>query len=554
MPPNNVGFNIGLACTVGGYALSNAGIRCAGTDQATPTPPGYTPTPCPGAPTPCRAYVFALSPTGVLRWTSCLGGGTTNCYLSAEAYVGAALLDHNGASYVSDDSFLTSFNALGTPNPGWVPTPLPLPSPTPQVGQVNNPAAAVVSWNMTDSGYLVGQAYAGYMLALNPNNGQVTGQVDLRDTLILNGTATPGRFISTNTASVAGNRVYSVTQFCPDSMTPSACATPLNYNDGRLYAFDVDPATGILAVAWYWDFDNYAGSSGAVGSGPSGASPMVFPTGTAPPGNLIYTDGALLMATATPGAGGSTPTPVVDPLLFAVKDNCATLSVFPTVTPTTIAGATATNTPQPATSTPTGCMGSGNPSAPTNPWTDDLYAQFGQPRLCGEPPLLTYKGIQTAFALDPRSTPGAGWIWGSARCADDLLQLSAQTGQMTDDINIGNPGTGGTPTPIAPADMQGYGPASALLTAPNGPYGDGDPVMFLGVDHNPLPAHGTTYVLAIDLKHHALLWRAPGVGPTSDSALDEAEAAQYPIAVTATGKMVLVAPQYDGTIQGLQWP
>jgi hypothetical protein len=219
----------GLGCTV-----APALAVCAGTN---PT----------GALSYDQPYVYALDPaTGRRLWDS----GTR---LNGLAMRGAPLIDSAGNSYVSDSNTVVSFSVSGTVR--W---------------QVPNPAhSALISINLVADGYLVGQGIGGPLVVLDPATGQATGTLWLRATL---GGQT-GTFITLNTVSVSGNRVYVVTHFCPDS--GCAWAQPI-FAPGRLFAVDV--VAGVPHIAWSWGFE-----------GASGGSPLTVSSGGS---TTIYFDGA----------------------------------------------------------------------------------------------------------------------------------------------------------------------------------------------------------------------------------------------------------------------
>lgn len=132
-------------------------------------------------------------------------------------------------SYVSDNNYLVSFSVSGTlrwrtPNPTHVP---------------------LISFNVTNDGHLVGQGASGWVLAVDPASGLLTGSLLLTDTIA----GVSGTFISANTVSVAGNRLYTVTQFCASTGCPDPQTT---FEQGRLYAIDV--VQGVPRIAWHWDF------------------------------------------------------------------------------------------------------------------------------------------------------------------------------------------------------------------------------------------------------------------------------------------------------------
>lgn len=195
-----------------------------------------------------QPYLFALDPaTGRQLWNS-------GAYLNGTVSQGAPLIDAGGNSYVSDNNYLASFDANG--NSRW---------------RVPNPARTpMISLNVTADGHLVGQGTKGPLLAVSPSNGAITGQILLTDTV----DGQTGAFITLNTVSVAGNRVYTVTEFCPGA----ACSNPLaTFSQGRLYAIDI--VNGVPRVAWHWDF-----------AGPSGGSPLTIISSMGVP--TIYFDGA----------------------------------------------------------------------------------------------------------------------------------------------------------------------------------------------------------------------------------------------------------------------
>lgn len=242
-----------------------------------------------------RPYAFAFDPA--------TGASPANSGLAVNGSVdyGAPLIDAVGNTYASDDNYLVSIGANAQPR--W---------------RAPNPAgSAMLSWNLTSDGYLVGQGFRGPVLVVDPNTGTVTGQLPLSDTV--NGVA--GSYVTINTLSVVGNRLYTVTQFCPTQVC-STSTIPITYTLGRLYAIDV--VHGVPQEAWHWDF-----------AGPSGASPLTIPgPGPGPAGNTVYFDGA--------GLRQGDPH---HPWLFALQD--------------------------------TGTM------TPTLLWADDLKAKFGSPYIRG---------------------------------------------------------------------------------------------------------------------------------------------------------------------------
>src|SRR5579885_2453577 len=195
---------------------SGAGLGCSA---------GITFTVCAGKnPTGSSAYdlpyVYALrATTGQLLWNS-------GHLLNGSVNWGAPLIDAGGNTYVADDNYIASFDAGGALR--W---------------RVPNPAqAAPTSLNMTAGGYLVGQGRIGPVVVVDPATGRVTGSLLLQDTI--NGTS--GIFATINTVTVPGNRVYTVTQFCPST----GCAqTFTTFSPGRLYAIDV--IQGVPHVAWH---------------------------------------------------------------------------------------------------------------------------------------------------------------------------------------------------------------------------------------------------------------------------------------------------------------
>ncbi len=201
-------------------------------------------------------YVFALDLKGHLLWDS-------RRLLNAFSGGGAPLLDSQDNVYVSDNNWIVSFTPEGVVR--W---------------QTPNPAKAVlVSLNLLSSGYLVGQAGLdaqgrGLIVTINPQTGAIADRVDLTDTV--NGV--PGEWGTSNTVSVVGNRLYTVTQFVPSSQ--SAANLP---HYGRLYAVDVD-ADGHLHPVWSFPFQ-----------GPSGASPLAI---AGSQGTTIYFDGTGTMVGA----------------------------------------------------------------------------------------------------------------------------------------------------------------------------------------------------------------------------------------------------------------
>ena len=109
----------------------------------------------------------------------------------------APLIDDAGNSYVSDNNYLVSFSPGGRTR--W---------------RVPNPAGvALLSFNLTADGDLVGQGSSGTVVVADPRTG-VTHTLLLQDTIA----GMHGIFLTRNTVSVRGNRLYTVTQFCPDAM------------------------------------------------------------------------------------------------------------------------------------------------------------------------------------------------------------------------------------------------------------------------------------------------------------------------------------------------
>lgn len=220
---------IGLGCSTAGRLAV-----CAGTSPTDPF--SYGP-----------AYVSGIDAlTGHRLWTS-------GSQLNGTVVYGAPLIDQWGNSYVSDDNYLMSFTVAGVVR--W---------------KVPNPAgAAFFSFNLTSSGYLVGQGRAGPLVVADPRTGAVTGQLLMTDTV----DGVSGVYEANNSVSVMGNRVYITTQFCPfTGCLPGTGA----FTPGRLYAVDV--VNGVPRVAWHWDY-----------AGPSGASPLTI---LEPGGTTIYFDGA----------------------------------------------------------------------------------------------------------------------------------------------------------------------------------------------------------------------------------------------------------------------
>jgi hypothetical protein len=247
----NVVYNHSLTCATGPqFAL------CAG--HGTTMTPLYD-----------RPYVFALDPsTGHMLWN-------TRTYLSDQG--GAPLIDANGNSYLSDSDYLASFDSQG--NLRW---------------RVANPAGGRLnSFNLTQDGYLVGQGPLGPLVVVDPTSGAIAGQLLLTDTV----DGIQGFYATNNTVAVVGNRVYTVTQFCP----MLGCTPPSGtISAGRLYAIDV--VDGRPQVAWYWAFE-----------GGSTASPLAV---AGPTATTLYFDGKGLNELAPHR-----------PWLFAVQDAGSTANL-----------------------------------------------------------------------------------------------------------------------------------------------------------------------------------------------------------------------------------
>ena len=171
----------------------------------------------------------------------------------------AALVDSFNNIYVADNNNIFKFSPFGvliwrTPNPA---------NSTP------------FSLNVTSEGNLFGYGQSGSAWLVNQASGLVLSTLNLTGRVgNKNGT-----YITVNTASISGNRIYIATQFSSNSKY------------GRLYA--LDSTNEVLNVAWTWDF-----------GGVTGGSPTIS-------GNRIYFDGRRINAT-----DNSTGL-----FLFAVQDN-----------------------------------------------------------------------------------------------------------------------------------------------------------------------------------------------------------------------------------------
>ncbi|MBI1922883.1 hypothetical protein HYR99_01395 [Candidatus Poribacteria bacterium] len=183
-------------------------------------------------------YVYVLNFDGTIRWHSGL-------LLNGQVWKGGALIDELENVYVADNNVAIKFAKDGTiiwstPHPG---------------------GSSPISFNITDEGLLVAAGEKGPVWLANRNSGAIVGQRLL--TAELDGNS--GTFVTRNTPSVYGTRVYLLTEFLRDD----GAEDEKGY--GRLYALET--SGGQLNVLWFFEF-----------GGPSGASPTVI-------GDRIYFDG-----------------------------------------------------------------------------------------------------------------------------------------------------------------------------------------------------------------------------------------------------------------------
>lgn len=184
-------------------------------------------------------YVRALNANGTVKWTSESQIGNTQ--------KSAPLIDASDNVYIADDNYFVKFNKDGG-----------------VVWKKANPArSAPFSFNVTDEGLLVGAGQTGPIWLASQSTGQVVAQKTLTDTIA----GKTGTFVTVNSPTVSGNRIYVVTQFSA------------NKNYGRLYALDT--AGGNIQIAWYFQF-----------GGTTGGSPLRI-------GDRIYFDGRRVNPTDT---------------------------------------------------------------------------------------------------------------------------------------------------------------------------------------------------------------------------------------------------------------
>jgi len=189
-----------------------------------------------------RPYLKIYDAGGRVRWTA----GTE---LNAWAWTSVPLIARNGDVIAADDERLVRFSSAGRVR--W---------------RASTPGGAPISPTRAADGTIVLATAGGPVSAYAPDTGRRLGTLDLRATL----DGLSGRFDTTNTPGVRGNRLYVSTQFTLDD----GRADPNHH--ARLYAIDVDPSARPgrrLRVAWHFDF-----------GARSGASPLVV-------GDLIVFDG-----------------------------------------------------------------------------------------------------------------------------------------------------------------------------------------------------------------------------------------------------------------------
>lgn len=181
-------------------------------------------------------YLQVLNLDGSVRWTS----GT----LLGKLDLCPPLVGDDGSVYAADSKWVIRFSASGA-----------------VIWKVANPSAAQpFGLNLTSEGLLVGAGKSGPAWGVRQSDGGGATTVTLADGA--------DKFITLNTSSVSGTRMYVATQ-------SSRAASK-----GRLYALET--TGGTLKVAWFWAF-----------TGTTGGSPTLS-------GNRIYFDGR-----AMPGTGAS---------------------------------------------------------------------------------------------------------------------------------------------------------------------------------------------------------------------------------------------------------
>lgn len=215
---------------------------------------------------PNTPTLVAYDATGNHLWSSSL--------LNATAFMSAPLIGTTGQVIAADDSKLVRFDAAG--NILWA---------------TDTPGGTPLSPNVTNDRMIFLGAHLGPLSAYDADSGLLLAQLELAETLTINGQPVSGTFYTTSTPAVRGNRAYVATQFYP-----LGSQTGLPY--GRLYAVDIartSATSAELQVAWYYEF-----------RAPSSASPLLFSNEQV---TIVYLDGQGLIP------GGN-----VEPHFLAVQD------------------------------------------------------------------------------------------------------------------------------------------------------------------------------------------------------------------------------------------
>jgi hypothetical protein len=215
----------------------------------------------PAGPAP---YLKAYDANGQVLWSS-------GDVLNATAYTSAPMIDAAGGVIAADNRTVVRFDASG--NVVW---------------RTATPGGLPISPVATQNGVVVLGTFGGPIASFDSATGAFLGSLHLFATI----DGHKGRFETTNTPAVRGNRIYVTTEFRLYEGTPGA---PDPAHHGRLYAIDVDPTRPWpfrLRVAWFYEF----------GSG-SFASPLLVR-------DVVYFD-------AERPAPNSDP---LEPQFLAVKD------------------------------------------------------------------------------------------------------------------------------------------------------------------------------------------------------------------------------------------
>jgi hypothetical protein len=207
-----------------------------------------------------KPFLKAYDSGGKVLWDS----GTT---LNSWSWTSAAAIDPHGGVLTADDKALVRFAPGGR-----------------KLWSTRTPGGAPISPTVTPNGTVVLATSDGPISAYDSSTGRRIAVLDLSATL----GGRSGRFDTTNTPGMRGNRIYVSTELKLDD----GAADPGRH--ARLYAIDVDPdqpASKRLKVAWFHEF-----------GARSGASPLVV-------GDTVLFDG-----------DRETPTAPTSPRFFGIRD------------------------------------------------------------------------------------------------------------------------------------------------------------------------------------------------------------------------------------------